>query len=164
MKLKSIALLLATLGLAAGTLHAAGKTAGPNGGRIVAISDGPKYEFLVLPDRKVQLTFLGEGGKPADPADRTASAIGGDRTAPTRLVFTKSGQSLVSDKPLPEGKMIPIVLTVKTAPDAKSAVEKFNIDLSDCPTCEHQEYACTCAHGEEGHEGHDHGDHKDHDH
>ena len=133
------------------------KAAGPNGGRIVTATE-PHFEFLVMPDGKVKITFLGDDGKATALKDQSLTAIGGDRTKPTKLAFAKDGESLVSDKPLPEGKMIPIVLMVKMTADAKTVTEKFNVNLADCPTCEHKEYACTCAHGEEeeGHEGHDH--------
>jgi hypothetical protein len=82
----------------------------------------------------------------------------GDRSAPTKLAFTKDGDKLVSDKVIPEGKELPVVVQIKTTPEAKSVAAKFNLNLADCPTCEHAEYACTCAHGadEKGHEGHKH--------
>ena len=131
------------------------KSAGPNGGRVVTATE-PHFEFFVLPDGKVKITFLGEDGKATALKDQSATAVGGDRAKPTKLAFAKDGESLVSDKALPEGKMVPIVLMVKVTADAKTVTEKFTVNLSDCPTCEHKEYACTCEHGEEGHEGHDH--------
>ena len=64
------------------------------------------------------------------------------------------------DKPLPAGKEIPIILQVKMTPDSKAVTEKLNVNLANCPTCKHKEYACICEHGEKGHdhdhEGHDH--------
>ena len=82
----------------------------------------------------------------------------GDRANPTKLAFAKDGDKLVSDKTIPEGKELPVVVQIKTTPDAKSATAKFSLNLAKCSTCEHLEYACTCAHGgeEKGHEGHDH--------
>lgn len=131
------------------------KSAGPNGGRVVTATE-PHFEFFVLPDGKVKITFLGEDGKATALKDQTVTAVGGDRAKPTKLAFAKDGESLVSDKPLPEGKMVPIVVMVKVTADAKTVTEKFTVNLADCPTCEHKEYACTCEHGEDGHEGHDH--------
>ncbi len=136
------------------------KTAGPNGGRVVTATE-PHFEFFVMPDGKVKITFLGEDGKAVAAKDQTVSAVGGDRAKPTKLAFAKDGDSLVSDKPLPEGKEVPIVLMVKVTPDAKTVTEKFNVNLAQCPTCEHKEYACTCEHG---HEGHDHKEGEAHDH
>ena len=135
------------------------KEAGPNGGRIVTATE-PHFEFFVTPERKVKITFLGEDGKPVALKGQSVTAIGGERAKPTKLAFAKDGESLVSDKPLPEGKELPIVLQVKMTPDAKTVTEKFNVNLADCPTCEFKEYACICEHG---HEGHDHG-HEGHDH
>ena len=133
------------------------KEAGPNGGRVVTATE-PHFEFLVMPDGKVKITFLGEDGKATALAAQSVTAVSGERAAPTKLAFAKDGESLVSDKALPQGKMVPIILQVKMTADAKTVTEKFSVNLADCPTCEHKEYACTCAHGdeEEGHEGHDH--------
>jgi hypothetical protein len=121
------------------------REAGPNGGRVIH-SVEPHYEFFVTEDRKVKITFLGEDKKAIAAAAQTVSAIGGKRSKPTKMVFASDGGSLVSDQPLPEGNMVPIVLTVKVSPDAKAVTEKFNIDFSDCPTCDFKEYACTCDH------------------
>jgi hypothetical protein len=122
------------------------KQAGPNGGRIVT-SVEPHYELLVTPERKVKITFLGEDGKPVEAKDQSVTATGGDRANPTRMTFAKEAGALVSDKPLPEGKLVPLVLQVKTSADAKSVTERLSVNLADCPTCEHKEYACTCEHG-----------------
>lgn len=121
------------------------KLVGPNEGRILTSTE-PHAEFFVTPERRVKITFIDGNGKALPLDGQTVSAIGGDRAAPTRMIFAKDGESLVSDKPLPEGKLVPIILQIKTAPDADNVTEKFNVDFSDCPTCEHTEYACTCGH------------------
>ena len=131
------------------------KQAGPNGGRVVT-SVEPHYELFVTPERKVKITFLGEDGKAVEAKDQTVTATGGDRANPTRLAFTKEGGALVSDKPLPAGTVVPLILQVKVAPDAKPVTERISLNLADCPTCKHKEYACTCEHGGGEHEGHKH--------
>lgn len=131
------------------------KEAGPNGGRIVTATE-PHFEFFVTPERKVKITFLGADGKAIALKDQSVTAIGGDRAKPTKLAFAKDGESLLSDKPLPEGNEMPIVLQVKMDKEAKTVTEKFNVNLGKCPTCEHAEYACICEHGGDDHEGHDH--------
>ena len=135
--------------------------AGPNGGRVLHAVE-PHLEFFVTEDRKVQITALGEDGKAIPIAEQSVRVTGGDRSNPTRMSFEKKGDVLVSDTTFPEGNDFPVVVQIKTAPDAKTAMEKFNLNLADCPTCDYKEYACTCDHGD--HEGHDHEDHKDHDH
>jgi len=35
---------------------------------------------------------------------------------------------------------------IKLTPEAKTVVEKFNLNLSECPGCKLKEYACTCEH------------------
>lgn len=144
-----ISILLAILALPflkaeEGHVHAK-KEAGPNGGRVVT-SVTPHYEFFVTPEKKVKITFLGEDGKAVPAKDQVVTAVGGDRAAPTKMTFSKDGDSLLSDKSLPEGKELPIVVQVKVTPDAKTVSEKFTVNLANCPECKHAEYACTCAH------------------
>ena len=138
------------------------KEAGPNGGRILH-SVEPHLEFLVTKDRKIKLSALGEDLKKVVPVgDLKVSFSGGDRTAPTRLSFSNEGGALVSSGTLPEGKNFPVVLVIKDGGE-KPIFERFQLDLSQCPTCDYLEYACTCDHHHHGEGGHDHGDHK-HDH
>lgn len=106
----------------------------------------PHVEFLVTGDRQVKLTFVDDDLKPIAPAEQTATVIAGDRSAPVRLAFQREGDQLVSDGKLPEGNDFPTVVQLKVTPDASPVIEKFNLNLADCPTCEHQEYACTCEH------------------
>ncbi|NLT72070.1 MAG: hypothetical protein GXX91_15445 [Verrucomicrobiaceae bacterium] len=121
------------------------RESGPNGGRVV-FSVEPHFEFFVMPDRKVKITFLGEDKKAIAPTDQTVSAISGKRSKPTKMEFTREAGALVSDKPLPEGERVPIVLRVKASPDAKTVTEKFTVDMADCAECDLKEYACVCDH------------------
>lgn len=139
--------LLATLALITSlAAHSAvQKTAGPNGGRILTKVE-PHAEFFVTADRKVQITFLGEDGKPVAPAAQTVTVTAGDRSAPVKLTFTQSGDTLLSEQSLPDGDNFPTVVQIKVTPDARTVVEKFNLNLSLCPGCKLAEYACTCDH------------------
>ena len=152
-KIAIIAALVASLAFAT----AAEKIKAPNGGRIIDTVE-PHAEFLITKDKKVEVRFLDDAGKVVAPAAQTVTVTMGDRSAPTKLAFTKDGDKLVSDKVIPEGKELPVVVQIKTTPEAKSVAAKFNLNLAKCSTCEHAEYACTCAHGgeEKGHEGHKH--------
>ena len=145
--------------------NAAEKIKAPNGGRIID-SVEPHAEFLITADKKIEIRFLDDAGKVVAPAAQVVTVTMGDRANPTKLAFAKDGDKLVSDKTIPEGKELPVVVQIKTSPDAKSATAKFSLNLAKCPTCEHAEYACTCAHGgeETGHEGHDHKPGEKHDH
>jgi len=129
----------------------------PNDGKI--ISDlKPLVELLVTEENKVQLTLLDEEGKAIKPDGQKFSAIAGERSNPTSLKFELADDVYVSTEALPEGKNIPVILTLKE--EEKKQRAKFNLNLNDCPTCEFLEYACTCDHSEEeekdDHEGHDH--------
>lgn len=121
------------------------KEAGPNGGRVITNVE-PHLEFFVTSGRKVRITFLGGDGKAIAPAAQAVTAICGDRSKPTRMTFANADGSLISDKPLPEGNMIPLVLQVKISPEAKTVTEKFMVNLAECPECSHKEYACMCEH------------------
>ena len=138
--------------------------AGPNGGKIIH-SVEPHLEFFVTEDKKIQFTAIDDHGKAIPIADQSISITGGSRANPTRLSFAKQGDVLISDKAFPEGKRLPLVIQIKATPESKTVIERFNLDLSECPTCDYLEYACICGHGAAGHDNHkDHKDHKGHKH
>jgi hypothetical protein len=149
-------LALAAALLATATLHAADdghghghekKEAGPNGGRLIT-GITPHAEFFMTADRKVQITFVGEDGKAIAPTDQVVTVTTGERSAPLKMTFTRSGESLVSEQTVPEGSDFPVVVQIKSTPDAKTVVEKFTLNLSKCPECGMAEYACICAHAQ----------------
>ncbi|MEM8955408.1 MAG: hypothetical protein AAGD22_14740 [Verrucomicrobiota bacterium] len=105
---------------------------GPNGGKLF-FSLEPHAEFLVTKDRKVQITFVDDSDKIIPVTDQTVNVIAGDRANPTKLTFTKSGDVLLSDAPLPDGDNFPAVVQFKPSPDAKVVIERLNVSLSDYP-------------------------------
>lgn len=121
------------------------RVAGPNGGRILTTVE-PRAEFFVTADRKVQITFLDQAGKAIAPADQVVTVTTGDRAAPTKLTFAKTGNTLLSTAALPKGNELPTVVQIKPTATAKQVTEKFNVDLSKCGECKLAEYACICAH------------------
>jgi len=126
--------------------HGPGIEAGPNGGRIFNKVE-PHFEFFVMADRKVQITFLKEDNKTAiAPGGQSISVMGGDRSNPTKMKFQKSGNVLVSDVAFPAGNDFPVVVQIKQDADSKAVIEKLNLNLEQCPTCQNKEYACTCDH------------------
>ncbi|RYD38314.1 MAG: hypothetical protein EOP86_01215 [Verrucomicrobiaceae bacterium] len=159
MKLKSILTLAAAaiLGLIpASPLTAADKhdhehaaKAGPTGGKLLTEVE-PHAEFLVTKDRKVEIRFVGEDNKVVAPAAQVVTVTLGERSKPTKLTFTKDGDKLVSDKAVPEGNDYPTVVEIKADAKAKPVRSKFNLNLTQCPTCAHPEYACTCDHDDHG--------------
>ncbi len=119
--------------------------AGPTGGRLIQAVE-PHAEFFVTEDRKVEIRFVNDDNKVVAPGQQSIAVTAGDRKSPTKLTFAKEGDKLVSDKALPSGNDFPVVVQIKVSPDAKSVNEKFNLNLEQCPTCKHKEYACTCEH------------------
>jgi hypothetical protein len=152
--MKSTLLTLAAFGLAL-TVGAAEKEkddhdhdhakAGPTGGKLITKVE-PHAEFLVNKDSKVEIRFVDDDMKVIAPGEQVVTVTLGDRSAPTKLSFIKEGNKLISDKVIPEGNNLPTVVQIKTTADAKSVIEKFNLNLADCPECKHLEYACTCDH------------------
>jgi len=138
--------LLSSLTLQASDNHShEKKVAGPNGGRILR-SIEPHAEFFLTADRKVQITFVDDGGKAIAPAEQIVIVTTGERSAPVKMTFAKNDNVLLSDQSVPAGNNFPVVVQVKTTPDAKTLVEKFTLNLSNCPDCKLAEYACICAH------------------
>ena len=128
--------------------HDHGMKAGPSGGRLITEVE-PHVEFFVNKDKKVEIRFVDDDNKVVAPAAQIITATLGDRSKPTKLIFTKDGDKLVSDKAVPEGNDYPTVVQIKTDAKAKAVNAKFNLNMSKCPTCENAEYACTCDHGAE---------------
>lgn len=122
--------------------------AGPTGGKLITEVE-PHVEFFVNKDKKVEIRFINDDMKVVAPGEQVITVILGDRSAPTKLAFTKDGDKLISDKTIPEGADLPTVVQIKAKAGEKAVTEKFNLNLAQCPTCKNKEYACTCAHGEE---------------
>jgi hypothetical protein len=138
--------ILSSLTLHAGPNHShEKKEAGPNGGRILT-SIEPRAEFFVTADRKVQITFVDNNGKAIAPAEQIVTVTTGERSAPLKMTFAKTETALFSEQTVPEGNNFPVVVQIKTSPDAKAIVEKFTLNLSICPDCKYAEYACICSH------------------
>lgn len=125
--------------------------AGPNGGKVLHEVE-PHAELLVTKDRKLQITFLNEGGKADAPGKQSISVICGKRAQPTRMKFALKGKSFLSDKTLPAGLNIPTVVQIKMGPKEKATIIRLNLNLKNCPTCKHLEYACICEHAHEEHD------------
>jgi len=121
------------------------KQAGPNGGRLITSID-PHAEFFVMPDRKVQITFIGDNGKAIAPSGQLVAVTTGERSEPVKMTFNRSGVALISEQSVPEGNNFPVVVQMKSTPDSKAVVEKFTLNLSNCPGCSLAEYACVCDH------------------
>ncbi|MEN9974720.1 MAG: hypothetical protein RLZZ282_726 [Verrucomicrobiota bacterium] len=134
---------LALPAIAADGHNHAKKVAGPNGGLIITASE-PHCELVVTPERKLKITFLTSNGKPAALNEQSLTGTGGDRAKPTKFTFVKAGDALVSEQALPTGDSIPIVLQIKTTPDAKPVTKRVALNLANCPGCKLAEYACTC--------------------
>ena len=118
---------------------------GPNGGRVIQLVE-PNLEFLLTPERFVQITFLDHDGEVVPAGEQVVTAIGGSRSAPTEVKFVEKDGRLISTAALPEMKNMPIILQIKTTSEAKAVREKFYLNMSNCSGCDYKEYACICGH------------------
>lgn len=106
---------------------------GPNGGHVVESKAGFTLEVTVDKDRKARIVFLDKENKPVALGEQSIAGIAGERSAPVKLTFTKGkdadANALISDQALPAGAHVPMILTIRTAPDAKASTERFELHL-----------------------------------
>lgn len=106
---------------------------GPNGGHLVESKGGFTLEVSVDKERKARIVFLDKDKKALPLEAQTVSGTSGERSAPVKLAFTKGKDAdanvLISDKALPAGAHVPMILVVKTAADAKAVTERFELHL-----------------------------------
>lgn len=106
---------------------------GPNGGHVVESKAGFTFEVAVDKDRKARIVFLDKDLKAVPLAAQSITGIAGERSAPVKLTFAKGAEAdanvLISDKPLPAGEHIQMLLMVKPTADAKASTERFELHL-----------------------------------
>jgi hypothetical protein len=141
---KHITVLVLSLSILCSIATAENK-AGPNGGRLIT-KVTPQAEFFVSSDHYAQITFIDIDGKPIAPQAQVVSLMGGDRSKPITISFESIDGVLRSTEPLPEQSSMPIILSIKPSPEAKTVREKFYLNQSICGGCNYEEYACTCSH------------------
>lgn len=135
--------------------HEHGVVAGPTGGRLITKVE-PHAEFFVNKDDKIEIRFFDHDNELVVPGEQVVSVTMGSRSAPTKLAFAQEGDKLVSDKAIPKGNLLPTVVQIAAKPGGKPVLERFNLDLSQCPTCDFREYACICDHDHEHEHDHKH--------
>ncbi len=114
-------------------VHEENVTKGPNGGHVIESKAGFSFEVTVDKDRKARVVFLDRENKMIALSAQRVTGIAGERSAPTKLTFAKGvdkdADVLISDVALPAGAHVPLILSIKTAPDAKTVVERFELHL-----------------------------------
>ena len=114
-------------------VHEENVSKGPNKGHVIESKAGFSFEVTVDKDRKARIVFLDKDNKAIALGEQTISGIAGERSAPVKLTFAKGTDAdanvLISEQALPAGAHVPMILTIKTAPDAKAATERFELHL-----------------------------------
>jgi hypothetical protein len=105
---------------------------GPNGGHLVD-SVTPAIEVSVDKDRKARIVFVDKDNKALPLEKQVITGTSGERSNPVKLTFAagkdKDANVLISDKPLPEGAHVPMILVIKATPDAKAVTARFELHL-----------------------------------
>jgi len=105
---------------------------GPNGGHLVE-SKTFTVEVSVDKERKARLVFVDKDNKALPLELQVVTGSSGERSAPVKLTFAKGKDAdanvLISDKALPAGAHVPMILVVKTTADAKAVTERFELHL-----------------------------------
>jgi hypothetical protein len=113
--------------------HEENVSKGPNGGHVIESKAGFSIEVTVDKNRKARVIFLDKENKAVALGEQSITGIAGERSAPTKLVFAKGKDAdanvLISDKALPAGEHIAMILTINAGADAKPAVERFEMHL-----------------------------------
>lgn len=108
-------------------------TKGPNGGHVIQSKAGFSLEVTVDKERKARIVFLDKELKATALASQSLTGIAGERSSPVKLAFAKGKDAdanvLISDKALPAGAHVALVLVIKTTPDAKAVTERFELHL-----------------------------------
>jgi len=106
---------------------------GPNGGFLVESKAGFTLEVSVDKERKARVVFLDKDQKAVALEAQTITGSAGERSAPVKLAFAKGKDAdanvLISDKALPEGAHVPMILVIKATADAKAVTERFELHL-----------------------------------
>lgn len=106
---------------------------GPHGGHVVQSKAGFSFEVTVDKERKARITFLDKDHKAVALTDQRIKGIAGERSAPTPLTFANGNDAganaLISDKPLPAGDHVPMILTIQFSPETKAVTERFELHL-----------------------------------
>jgi hypothetical protein len=106
---------------------------GPNGGLLVESKAGFTLEVAVDKERKARVVFLDKDKKGVALEAQTITGSAGERSAPVKLAFAKGKDAdanvLISDKALPDGAHVPMILVIKTTADAKAVTERFELHL-----------------------------------
>ncbi|MBW7895424.1 MAG: hypothetical protein H3C27_09955 [Opitutaceae bacterium] len=113
--------------------HDAGMQHGPNGGQVIASQAGFAFKVSVDQERRARIVFLDRESKAVALDGQSVTGIAGERSAPTRLAFAPDTGArehvLLSDRALPPGAHVQMILMIKTAPDAKAVTERFVLHL-----------------------------------
>jgi hypothetical protein len=104
---------------------------GPNGGHVQDTKQGIIVEVVVNADRKALVYRLDEKMKAVPLGELSVTGIAGERSAPTKMEFTKQAgsEALISSVPLPKGEHVAMILQIKATAESKAITTRFELHL-----------------------------------
>lgn len=144
--MKTKLILLVTLLTSLAFAHE-GVELGPNGGRIIELSENETMhgEVTVKGDQ-FHIALLDKDKKPVALAQQSLTAMTGDRAKPQKLEVTKDAKGFVIPVVKP-GEWL--VLRYKDSADAKTVTARFEYNTAICEECQAVEWLCKCKPGAE---------------
>lgn len=113
----------------------------PLAGRLLE-APGLRAEFLVMPDRRVAVTFLDAADKPTPRGERSVVV----KIDGKDLALDPKPEGFVSKEPLAVKQPTPVVVQLRATSETKPINFRLTLDLAICGECKRVEYACTCGH------------------
>ncbi|MBI5689295.1 MAG: hypothetical protein HZC55_04305 [Verrucomicrobia bacterium] len=121
-------------------------TGGPRGGRLLE-SSPLAAEFLVTPERRIEITFLDSQRQPVAPGTRVVAVTAEPKSGRTPLALTRTATGFVSTAALPSpGETYRVVVQIRENAEARPQNFRIDLNLAPCGECKLAEYACTCTH------------------
>lgn len=115
---------------------------GPNGGRIIELSNNETlHGEVTVKGETFQIALLDKDMKPLAIDQHTLTATNADRKNPKKLEVTSTptGFSLPL---LPSGEWL--IVRFKESATAKALTARFEYDTSNCEGCNKMEWLCAC--------------------
>jgi hypothetical protein len=139
----TVLLSLGALCLTASAAEPTKITPGPKGGKLLD-NPAPRGEFLLLPDRKVAISFYDQDLKAVPATTQSALVYADVKPERVKLEFELKDGVLLSKSPMPLGDGYGVVVQIKGTPESKAQTFKINFQEEVCGKCKRAEYACVC--------------------
>ncbi len=116
---------------------------GPNGGRILELSENETmHAEVTVADGAFRIALLDKDMKPVAINTQTLTATSADRSNPQKLDVTAADNHFMV--PMLEGDDFWIILQFRESESAKKVTARLHYDASICEACDAPEWLCKC--------------------